>query len=87
MGRCVSSLGRFRDSTLVTMLGARHGSEDDLDALFDSLDSNHSNSITRSEWLDFVITKNKVHVHRTHTSAHACTSYPHLTTLITLVSR
>ena len=53
------------------MLGARHGSEDDLDVLFDSLDSDHSNSITRSEWQDFVSAKNKARIHRTHSCAYA----------------
>ena len=59
-------VGCSRDNTLATMLGAKQGSEDDLDEVFDSLDSDNSNSITRAEWHDFVSTKSKACFHGTH---------------------
>ena len=58
----------FRCSTLAAMLGARSSeSDDDLDAIFDSLDSDKSNSITRAEWQDFVVAQMQA---RMHTRAH-----------------
>ena len=38
---------------------AEQGSDDDLDVLFDSLDPDRSNSVTRSEWHDFVAAQSK----------------------------
>ena len=57
--------GLSRDGTLAMMLGAKQGSEDDIDELFDSLDSDKSNSITRSEWQDFVSAKMQARMHGT----------------------
>ena len=64
-GGSIDVCGLSRDGTLAMMLGAKQGSEDDVDELFDSLDSDKSNSITRSEWQDFVSAKMQARMHRT----------------------
>ena len=70
----VTHMSLCRHNTLATMLGAKQGSDDELDAVFDRLDSDKSNSITRTEWLDFVEPRMKARMRapKRATRAHAC---------------
>jgi len=49
----------LQGSTLATMLGAKRGSEEDLDELFNTLDADHDNAIEKLEWKDFVTDRMK----------------------------